>query len=303
MTVLVTFIGSKQLGLQALKQIFSQRACVLNVITIDDHDDSRSELVGFRDFCSSNNLALNIVSSPKEVDALLQSTGPDWCFVVGWFWLLSKEALGSVRNGCLGIHNSILPKFRGSAPLVWAMMAGEKEVGISLFSLTAEMDDGPVWHVERMPICHNDSIASVLAGIEKLIERMIDSCFKDILSGKLKPVPQNHDLATYCAQRVPKDGKVNWNMPAARVYDFIRAQSHPYPGAFTDFSGKQLVIQSARMFSPRYWGTPGQVARITQEGVYVVCGDNQAIIIETVLYDGSLVLSSSIIQSVGVRFQ
>jgi methionyl-tRNA formyltransferase len=114
----------------------------------------------------------------------------------------------------------------------------------------------------------------------------LHSTYPRILNGNIEPTEQNHELATYCAQRFPNDGNINWREPAQRVFDFIRAQSDPYPGAFTYYARQELRIWKARPFESTYFGTPGQVARIGNDGVYVVCGDDRAIILEEVQFNG-----------------
>jgi methionyl-tRNA formyltransferase len=102
--------------------------------------------------------------------------------------------------------------------------------------------------------------------------------------------------------RTPEDGLIDWNKPSHSVYNFIRAQSEPYPGAFTIFEGKKLIIWKAHPSPITYYGTPGQVAKASHEGVYVICGDNTPLVCDFVEYDGKKDTASKTIKSIKTRF-
>jgi methionyl-tRNA formyltransferase len=147
------------------------------------------------------------------------------------------------------------------------------------------MDDGPIWAQERIRLQDQDYISDVLLKVEDKIIQVLQEIYLPILNKTVQPVEQNHQLATYCAQRFPQDGLIDWSKPAWELYNFIRAQSSPYPGAFTYYGDSVLKIWRAAVFPSLYYGTPGQIARIVDEGVYVICGDNQALILQEVELD------------------
>src|ERR1700731_1144986 len=277
----VLFMGSKQLELRVLEEMYSLSPTILiGALTIDDTDDSRTKFSHFQAFAEKHGLELRVGKDRKHSEEIIQELKPDLCLVVGWYWLISNATLNTVPFGFIGIHNSLLPRFRGGSPLIWPIIRGEREVGFSFFSFTSGMDDGPIWAQESVVVAENDYIASVLNRLENKAVDVLRSIYPQLLNGSMKPVAQNHELATYGTQRFPSDGNINWHEPARNVYNFIRAQSDPYPGAFTYFEGEKLTIWRATLFRNAYFGIPGQVARIASDGVYVICGDDRAIILE-----------------------
>ena len=299
----VLFIGSKQLGLDCLKTMYSQsRETLIGVMTFDDETDGRSKFNDFTDFCSTNEIPMFIAKNKSESEKIIINQHPDICIVVGWYWLISNETLNNVPYGLLGIHNSLLPKYRGGSPLIWSIINGEKNIGFSMFTFTEGMDEGDIWFQYAFELKQEDDINSVLVKIEKEAVEQLKLNYKKILSGELKPKPQNHQEATYCAQRNPNDGRIDWNKSAIQIYNFIRSQSKPYPGAFTVYKKKKLIIWKASINENPYYGTAGQVARISNEGVTVICGDNKSLTIKELEYDGKIMAPNALIKTINTRF-
>ena len=295
-------MGSKALGLRCLAEMHDLNPqSIKGIVTIDDSDDIRSELGEFKKFAKDKNLNLHIVKNNKETESIIKTISPDICFVVGWYRIIKKGTLEAVPGGFLGIHHSLLPKYRGGSPLVWAMINGEKSVGTSLFSFTEGMDEGDIWAQEEVAVGDNDYISDILVRLEEKAIAILREKYTDILDGKLKPRSQNHNEATFCSSRTPDDGLIDWNKNAKEIYDFIRAQSEPYPGAFTFLDGKKLVIWRTRPDNRIYYGRPGQVAERSADSVSVICGDNRPITLETVGLDGVKYPAGEIVKSIKTR--
>lgn len=276
-------------------------ATLIGVLTIDDSDDTRTELKEFRKFTKAANLKLFIAKDRKHSEQIIADLKPDLCFVVGWFWLLSRTLLDDLRCEFIGIHTSLLPKFRGGSPLVWSIINGDKIVGTTFFSFTPRMDDGPVWAQSRVKVNKDDYISCILDKLENKTVQVFHRKYLSVLKGAIVPVEQNHLQATYCMRRFPKDGNIDWHRSSGYVYNFIRAQSDPYPGAFTYLDGQMIKIFKARLFKGLYYGVPGQIARITNDGVYVICADNTAIILEEVQIGPKRGQAKDFIKSIGAR--
>jgi len=300
----VLFIGSKILGLRCLKEMHNlDPRSIAGVLTIDDRADGRSAFEDFEKFTSDEKISLHIARNKNEAEKIIKQVEPEICFVIGWYWIIGKKTLESVPGGFLGIHHSLLPKYRGGSPLVWAMINGEKTTGTTLFSFSQGMDDGDIWTQEKVEIADDDYISDMLLKLEKKAVSILKNKYISILEGKTRSIPQDHDKATFCAQRIPDDGLINWERGAIEVYNFIRAQSEPYPGAFTYFEGRKLIIWRAHLGEEVYYGAPGQVARRAGEFIYVVCGESRPIILETVQYDGKKSSAGEIIKSIKTRFK
>ncbi len=276
--------------------------CIVAVVTFDDNGDARSALAEFRTFCCEYNVPLHVISNRREAESVLEKLQAELCLVVGWYWLLSQNLIDNMQHGAIGVHNSLLPKYRGGSPLAWALINGDAEAGCSLFSLTNEMDAGSIWLQCAISLSQEDSNSSAQSKIEQALFDKLRLHWCGILNGTLKPQVQQHSDATYCAQRFPNDGKIDWSLSSSRIHNLIRAQAPPYPGAFTVLEAKHIVLLSANIFPYPYYGTPGQVARVVPgEGVYIVCGDSRAIVVSKVLVDGHEHGAEEIFSSIKIR--
>jgi methionyl-tRNA formyltransferase len=281
----VLFIGSKLLGLKVLDLLWYLGSDVLlGAVTIDDTADTRSVYGDFQKFSESKGLQLFTARNREDSENIVMKLKPELCFVVDWYWLISSKCLASVPHGFLGVHASLLPKRRGGAPIVWAMIDGETETGVSLFFLVEGMDSGDIVAQRSIAIAPTDYVSDVLAKLDDVVLSIFRAKHLPILNGQAERIPQNHSFveATYCAQRILSDGLIDWHKPAKRIYDFIRAQSDPYPGAFSFLNGQKLTIWRVRPLNMVYQGTPGQVVRISSEGVTVICGDRQPLLLELI---------------------
>ena len=298
----VVFLGSKLLGLHALNAIHGLRPdALLAVVTFNDTADPRSDLAGFRKFAEITGKPLYVAKNASDAEGIIKSLRPDLCLVVCWYWMIKDELLNAIPHGAIGVHNSLLPKYRGGSPLVWAILNGENEIGFSIFSLAHEMDAGQIWFQEKLGLPENMSVGEALANIEiKLIETL-HSGWCALLDGQIKPRPQELIAATYCAQRMPEDGKINWSQSARQIINFIRAQSAPYPGAFANFNDEKVTLPEVTMWHSPYFGVPGQVARTSDAGVLIICGDNQAVVLNRVIVDGSERPAREVFTSIKIR--
>ena len=287
MTKRVLFLGSKPLGLRCLFEIHRLNPqALLGVITIDDRDDVRSCFSEFHAFCENSGVDLFVASDRAHSEALIAKLRPDICLLVSWYWMVGEDTLRRVPNGCLGIHFSLLPKFRGWSPLVWTILLGESEAGLSLFTITKEADAGPLWEQRRVPIHFTDDVASVLARLEESAVDVLQEKYLSILDGSAIPRDQGADGISYCARRLPSDGLLDWKQSSSQLYDAIRAQAMPYPGAFTFLGRNKMTIWKARPKDTPFFGSPGQLVQTKEDGICAVCGDKRALVLEVVQLEG-----------------
>ena len=281
------FIGSKKLGLNALKEAYSiSPTSLISVITIDDQNDSRSEYKEFQSFCNNNLISLCTITKNSQLEKYIDSYKPDLCLVVGWYWIISESLLNKVDKGFIGIHASLLPQYRGGAPLVWAMINGEKETGVSMFYFDNGMDTGDLISQEKFSIHKNEQISDVLNKAENAAISLIKKNFLQLLRDESKRIKQNDYLISYCSIRKPDFGQINWNMNAECLLNFINAQSRPYPGAFCiDEYERKIIIWKVRVFEYKYYGIPGIVNQFIDGKPVVTCGKDEAIVIEEIEID------------------
>ena len=278
----VTFIGSKHLGIKALETLCSiDSERITSVVTLDDSEDPRCQLSEIRALCQSRDLPLHVLTKPSQLSDVVRVEKPDLCLVVGWYWLVPPWLLKELQAGFLGIHASLLPKYRGGAPLVWPIINGETQSGISLFYFDEGMDTGDIVAQKKFDIGMDETIADILAKAEAAILETLGEFYPKLLSGAAPRNPQDHSQATYAAQRRPEDGRIDWSKSAERIHNEIRAQTRPYPGAFChDQAGRQIRIWSSKRFDFDYYGTPGLVAETNGEEVIVTCGQGAVVLKE-----------------------
>jgi len=134
----VAFVGSKSLGFACLESMYEFDASIVSlVVTVDDRDDTRSNFEQIAGLCESHETPIVVANSRADSEDAICSVAPDLCVVSGWYWILGERALKAISGPCIGTHHSLLPQYRGGAPLVWAVINGETQVGTSLFELSA----------------------------------------------------------------------------------------------------------------------------------------------------------------------
>jgi methionyl-tRNA formyltransferase len=253
-------IGSKTLAVRVLEEL-RQHADLTAVVTVADEDDPRSRL---DDLAAQGAI---VAHSRAEAVRLTRSLDADLVVVAGWYWLIPADELR--RRRFVGIHHSLLPAYRGGSPLVWALIEGRDIVGTSLFALTDEMDAGPIWAQAPVPV-----LDGYIGDVQARCDDAAIALLPRLLDGLTEPAPQDASVAFSRPSRKPSDGLIDWTRPAAEVVRWIRAQSRPYPGAFTFREGERLTIWRASTHGTRS-GSPGDV----QDGT-VTCGDGRSIVIE-----------------------
>jgi methionyl-tRNA formyltransferase len=272
------FVGSKSFFLAALKRLREvEGAGLTTAITLDDSHDLRCVYTDIRHYARDSGMPLHVAKSRAHMPEFLAGLSPTRVLICGWYWLIDEGALSLAPKEFVDIHNSLLPHYRGGAPLVWALINGETRVGSSIFEFGKGMDEGDIFHQVALDVGTDESIGDVLPRLESSILDALPSVWRTIVAGNAQRRAQDHAQATYCGQRRPEDGRVEWRMPARRVHDFIRAQSPPYPGAFAMMSGQKVVCLRSRPLDRPYLGTPGQVLVVRPSGVIVACGDNRAV--------------------------
>lgn len=302
----VLFIGSKESGLRLLKKIHAlSKELLVGCVTVEDSEDVRSEIDGFCNFCKKNDIELDILSGKCDLTDSIGKFMPDICFVMGWYHIIAEKLLDKVPGGFIGIHNSILPMHRGFAPVVWSMIAGEKEAGFSVFSFDRGMDTGDVWYQKKINVEAQDYVSDVLDKIDKEIDVFFETGFFNILNGTLRPQKQCETTVSYGAKRTAEDGKIHWNKPAYEIYNFIRAQSRPYSGAYAYYNGEKIKIWRAEVFPYRIQGNPGQIGMIDfDDGVAViVCGDDTGLVVHEIEISGEAIPVLNIVKGISRRME
>lgn len=214
---------------------------------------------------------------------------PDLLLVVGWTQLLHEPLLRVPKIAALGFHASLLPKYRGRAPINWALIHGEKETGNTMIVLEPGADEGDIVAQRRIPIADADDCATLYAKVAATEVEMLAEILPVVRSGRLPRRPQDPTRATVMPKRRPEDGEIDWSLPSRRIFDWVRALTHPYPGAFTHLGRRRLFVWRVEACGPSGMAQdapPGTVAQ-GGDGYPVVATGDGAVRLLRVQFDGA----------------
>ena len=216
----------------------------------------------------------------EEFYNFFRSLNPDVAVVVAYGKLIPKEVFDFPKYKTLNLHASLLPKYRGAAPIHRAIMAGERETGNSVMLIDEGLDSGPVLAFEREPILEEDNIITLSERLAKKGANLLLKTLKRWVSGKIEPIPQRDEEATYAPPILKGEYRICWKAEAESVRDRIRAL---YPNAYTTFNGKRIKILSAKVTDIKSDLPPGSVYPFNRDGLYVVCGDQKVLKVEELI--------------------
>ena len=207
----------------------------------------------------------------------------DLLFAVGWRYMVPSAVYRRARLGAYVFHDSLLPKYRGFSPTVWAMINGEDHTGVTLFEMAESVDSGLIVGQERVPIGLDDDIAAVQERVTQAYLSLLAQSLPGLRAGALSGLPQDESQATYTCKRLPEDNKIDWRLGTREVYNLIRAVTRPYPGAYTTLNGDEMRVWRAERLPDysRYVGrVPGRVVEIGKDGAVVLTGDGALLLTE-----------------------
>lgn len=223
----------------------------------------------------------------------------DLMFAVSWRFMIPPKVYNRPRQGTFVFHDSLLPRYRGFAPTVWAIINGEDQTGVTLFEIAEGMDEGDVVAQQSVPIGPDDTIAQVMEHVTAAYLSLLEQNLDGLLSGTVRRFPQDHSQATYTCKRLPEDGMIAWSESTQRVYDLIRGLTMPYSGAYTYQGGRKLRIWGAKRLPgvrPYVGRIPGRVIEIRPgEGSVVLTGNGALLITEVEPEDGTRVCAADIL--------
>lgn len=247
----------------------------------------------FADLAAASSVPLIYVTKKmSEYHEELRELRPDIIIVVGWYYMLPRSLRELAPLGAAGLHASILPKYRGGAPLVWATINGETETGVSFFYFADGVDDGDIIGQESFDIAFEDDIAALVQKASRASVGLISRYVPLLAAGTAPRLKQDHTQATVVPQRKPEDGLIDWRaLSAKQAYDWVRAQTRPYPGAFTLFGQEKITIWKAGLpqISSRRDLPAGAIVGDESDGFGVCCADGQVLLVKEIgLADGSI---------------
>lgn len=290
----IVFIGSSRFGLKCLEVLEQiQEIQVVGVVTAPEvlsisYQPNGMKNVLHADFvsyCKMKGLPTLVIDkgmrSPVMYSAV-REWRPKAFLVVGWYHMLPKEWL--TLAPAYGLHASLLPDYSGGAPLVWAMINGENKTGITLYQMDAGIDSGPIVGQIEESINEDDTIVTLYNRIEHCGMNLLIQFLPQLASGCANLLEQDHSRRRIFPQRNSEDGQIDWQKDAITIDRFIRAQTRPYPGAFTTLNGERLIIWAVSRNVETLNFLPGTVIR-RDNNYMITCGIG-SLVIKTVHYCG-----------------
>jgi methionyl-tRNA formyltransferase len=261
----------------ALEALVAQRVPIAAVLTLSPPlAAKRSAAADYISLCRRFNLPLYQVADINDDDtvALLQSLSLDLVFVLGWSQILRPATLRTARLGMIGAHASLLPHNRGSAPINWALIGGEVEGGNTLMWLAEGLDTGEIIDQTKFPISPYDTCATLYDRVAASNREMILRVLPQLLAGERPGRPQPITGQPVLPRRRPGDGKIDWTLNSGALYNFVRALTRPYPGAFSWLDGRRWLIWQAALVpaAPQPAARPGEVLGPVWSPVEAACG-------------------------------
>ena len=280
------FIGTSDFGIPALRALTADPFFNLRlVISQPDKKAGRGQSLKtppVKDEAAK--LGLPVIQPKKIITALaaLQSFAPDLIVVAAYGQILPEKILDLPRFGCVNIHGSLLPKCRGAACIAGAILSGEKETGVTIMLMDKGLDTGPLLAQQSLPIKPADTAGDLFGKLSALAADLLIATLKDHVAGKIKPVKQNSNSATYFPTMSKTSGRIDWSAPAAQIERFIRAMT-PWPGAFCYMESNEKqslrIIEADPRPSPVNNHQPGVI--FSEQGELLIqCGKNALVIIK-----------------------
>jgi methionyl-tRNA formyltransferase len=272
----VVFLGFQTWGHRVLDALLKSRHEVLLVVTHPSsghpYEAIWDESVG--DLARDHGVPWLVRKSldDDEVRQRIAGLRPDIIVSSDWRTWVSPRIYSKARYGAINVHDALLPRYGGFAPLNWALVNGETEVGVTVHFMNEEFDLGDIVLQERVPVEPTDTATDLFHRTLELFPCMTLEALDLIGSGTGTWLPQDPAQATFFHKRSLEDSRIDWNLPARDIVNLVRAQADPYPNAFGHYAGRQLRILEAAVSLKRYGGTPGRVFCREAGGVAVVCG-------------------------------
>jgi methionyl-tRNA formyltransferase len=276
-------------GVRCLKVLLAGGVDVALVVT---HQDSATENIWFESvlsLCETEGIPTITPDDAKGDDlvAQIRAAQPDLMFSFYFRHMLPQAILDIAPS--YNMHGSLLPAFRGRAPVNWAVLHGATEIGATLHEMTVKPDAGAIVAQQAVPILPDDTAFEVFGKVTVAAELALYNVLPALLAGTAPRIPNDLAKGSYFGGRKPEDGRIDWTQPAHAVYNLHRAVAPPYPGAFTDVeiggTKRRYVIERARPLGEATVGLPPGLA-VVDNAILGVCGDGRALAIHSLLADG-----------------
>ncbi len=272
----IVFMGTPATAAATLEQLLQGPDRIVGVVTQPDRPAGRGQKTApspVRSVAETRGIpvvAPEKIRDPQFVDTL-RSWRPEIIVVVAYGRILPKTILELAPHGCLNVHYSILPKYRGAAPAAWTIINGETIAGVTTMRLVQKMDAGPVYLQESITVAPDETSGSLQTKLTPIGSRILLETLRQLKEGALQPREQDESAVTFAPMLKKEDGRIDWNQSALAIERRVRGLD-PWPGAYTHNGNKLLKVHRAKVLPTDGKGNPGEVIRADAGGFWVATG-------------------------------
>ena len=270
-------------GVNCLKALLHADIQIDLVVT---HQDDPNENVWFGSvakLCEEKNIAYLTPNANQLMDLVpqIQKLAPDYLFSFYYRHMIPTELLACAKIAALNMHGSLLPKYRGRAPVNWAILHGETETGATLHVMEAKPDAGDIVGQSAVSIGPNETATEVFGKVSQAAIAVMNQVLPELVQGYIPRKPNPLALGSYFGGRKPADGQILWQQTAKQVHDLVRAVAPPYPGAFTDWQGQRMIVARTALEGryPDQLNLQSPGIQVVDNQVFGVCGNQKAVAI------------------------
>jgi methionyl-tRNA formyltransferase len=268
-------------GVNCLKALLAAGIQIDLVVT---HQDDPNENVWFGSvakLCTEKKIPFITPSANELPDLIpkLQALAPDYIFSFYYRHMIPEQILACAKIAALNMHGSLLPKYRGRAPVNWAILHGESETGATLHIMEVKPDAGDIVGQAAVPIGPDETATDVFSKVSQAAVQVMEQALPSLIQGKVPRKANELEKGSYFGGRKPADGQIHWQQTAQQVHNLVRAVAPPYPGAFTDYQDQTMIVAKTTLKGPfpanLDLGTIG--IQVVDNRVFGICGDRQAL--------------------------
>jgi len=280
----IVFFGTPAFAVPTLDALLASPHSVAAVVTQPDRPRGRGQKTSaspVKDAALAASLAVLQPPSVKtaEFAGELSALQADIGVVAAYGQILTQQILSTPRLGMINVHASLLPRYRGAAPVHRAVIAGDTVTGVTIMRMVKALDAGPMLAVERVPIGAEQTSEELEQQLARAGARLLVATLDDIAAGRDQETPQDDTLATYAPRLTKDDGRIDWNWPAVRIHNLIRGL-HPWPHAVTFAGGTRLILRRSRPAHTESAGAPGTILEASGARLRVATGDGTLNLLE-----------------------
>lgn len=294
MTVRIVFMGTPDFAVPSLEALIEENYNVVGVFTQPDRPKGRGKKLAMppiKEKALEHNLQVFQPSSLKDIKTveLIKEMNPDVIVVVAYGQILTKEVLEIPALGCINVHGSLLPKYRGAGPIQWAIIHGEKTTGITTMYMEEGLDTGDMILKEEVSIGENETAGELYHRLALVGGDLLKKTLIQIRQGNAPREKQREELSSYAPMLTKELGEIQWHKTAEEIHNLIRG-TIPWPMSYTTYLGKTMKIWKSSVMTDEISHEPGKIVEVLKDKIYVATGKD-LLVIEEVQFSGGKRLS------------